>query len=61
MLTVMSSIAGKNMDRQTTTCSKTYHRSARNTSTSPETTFGAKTRMPLNASKQLMPFWETFR
>src|SRR6516162_4020921 len=28
------------MDRQTTTCSNTYHRSAGNTSTSPETTFG---------------------
>src|SRR6516164_8437533 len=30
------------MDRQTTTCSNTYHRSAGNTSTSPETTFGPK-------------------
>jgi hypothetical protein len=34
----------KNLDcPQTKTCSNTYHRSAGNTSTSPETTFGAKT------------------
>src|SRR6516165_9095515 len=30
------------MDRQTTTYSNTYHRSAGNTSTSPETTLGPK-------------------